>query len=574
MSVRPAWWFLYVLLAGAATTAQELPSEFDGTEILRRADQQSDGTSPVRRIERDGDDDAQGRAADDRVGGIPTLDGRDNNMRLPAMNEAHTALHRYVEPDYADGYAAMAGADRLSARAISNLVNRQTRSRPNPLGLTDYLWQWGQFLDHDIDLTDGADPAEAANIVVPTGDRWFDPARTGAVEITFNRSLYQDLGSPPRREQINEITGWIDASNVYGSSDDRALALRTLDGTGQLKTSSGNLLPFNLDGLSNAGGPSAALFVAGDVRANEQVGLAAMHTLFVREHNRLARRLVAESPQLDGNQIYQRARRLVIGMMQAITFNEFLPALLGPDLIAPYSGYDPGVDAGIMNVFSTAAYRLGHSLLSPTLLRLDENLAEIESGHLSLADAFFAPARLTQEGGIEPILRGLAAQVCQDYDVFVIDEVRNFLFGPPGAGGFDLASLNIQRGRDHGLAGYNDVRAAFGLPRLERFAEVTSDRAVARRLADAYASPDDMDVWVGGLAEDPLPDAMVGELVGAIVAEQFSRLRDGDRFWYERMLTQSEQRLVNRSRLADIIRRNTNIGDELGDRDVFRVDED
>lgn len=572
MTARRVSGILCALLAGAAATAQEVPSEFDGTAVLRRADQQNDGTSPVRRIERNDNSQSRGRN-DNRGAAEPTFDGSANNVGDVSMNEAHTSLSRFVASDYADGYAALAGAQRLSARTISNRVNRQTRSRPNPLGLTDYLWQWGQFLDHDIDLTDGADPAEPANIAVPAGDRWFDPARTGTVEIAFNRSLYQDLGSPPTREQINEITGWIDASNVYGSSDDRASALRTLDGTGQLKTSSGDLLPFNVDGLSNARGDSAELFVAGDVRANEQAGLAAMHTLFVREHNRLARDLAAENPQLGGDQIYQQARRLVIGMMQAVTYNEFLPALLGPDLMGPYEGYDPGVDARIMNVFSTAAYRLGHSLLSPTLLRLDEQMQEIEQGHLSLADAFFSPARLTEEGGIEPILRGLAAQVCQDYDVFVIDEVRNFLFGPPGAGGFDLASLNIQRGRDHGLAGYNEVRSAFGLARKESFDEVTSDRAVARRLAEAYDSPDNMDVWVGGLAEDPLPDAMVGELVGTIVAEQFQRLRDGDRFWYERMLSRSEQRLVNRSQLADIIRRNTDIGDELGDNDVFRLDD-
>lgn len=560
------------VLTATAAVGQELPTALDGTQILRRADQQNDGTSPVRRIERDAAADSRERSTTDRQADDPTFDGSANNVRRQTMNEAHTPLYRFVPADYADGFAAMAGADRLSARIISTRISRQNQSRPNPLGLTDFLWQWGQFLDHDIDLTDGADPAEAANIAVPSGDRWFDPARTGTVEIAFNRSLYEEVGSPPVREQINEITGWIDASNVYGSSEDRAAALRTMDGTGRLRTSDGNLLPFNVDGLSNAGGNSAELFVAGDVRANEQVGLAVMHTLFVREHNRLAEQLAAESPRLDGDAVYEGARRLVSGMMQAITFNEFLPALLGPDLLAPYEGYDSGVDARIMNVFSTAAYRLGHSLLSPTLLRLDADMQEIPQGNLSLADAFFAPARLTQEGGIEPVLRGLASQVCQDYDVFVIDEVRNFLFGPPGAGGFDLAALNIQRGRDHGLAGYNQVRVAFGLPPKASFAEVTSDRAVARRLADAYDTPDDMDVWVGGLAEDPLPDAMVGELVGVIVADQFSRLRDGDRFWYERVLTRSEQRMVDDSTLADIIRRNTDIGAELGDNDVFRLD--
>lgn len=158
--------------------------------------------------------------------------------------------------------------------------------------------------------------------------------------------------------------------------------------------------------------------------------------------------------------------------MQVITYREFLPLLLGPDALRPYQGYDPSADATIMNSFSTAAYRLGQSLLSTTLRRLDANGQTIGAGDLPLRDAFFAPDEIV-EHGIEPLLRGLASQVCQDLDVHVVDDVRNFLFGPPGGGGFDLASLNIQRGRDHGLPGYNDAREGMGLPRVARFNQIS-----------------------------------------------------------------------------------------------------
>ena len=107
--------------------------------------------------------------------------------------------------------------------------------------------------------------------------------------MSFNRSLYDPdtgTGLDNPRQQINEISAWIDASNVYGSDLERATALRTLDGTGRLKTSAGNLLPFNTEGFANAGGSGPTLFLAGDVRANEQIGLTAMHVLFMREHNR------------------------------------------------------------------------------------------------------------------------------------------------------------------------------------------------------------------------------------------------------------------------------------------------
>ena len=502
-----------------------------------------------------------------------SIDGSGNNQSNPDINAAHTPLLRQLSADYADGVAALAGPQRPSAREISNLVNAQTSSQPDLFHASDFLWQWGQFLDHDIDLTDGADPAEPANIPVPASDPFFDPDGTGTVEIAFNRSLYDpasgtDTTNP--RQQLNEITGWIDASNVYGSDAERAAALRTNDGTGRLLTSDGNLLPFNTDGLPNAGGPSATLFLAGDVRANEQVGLTALHTLFMREHNRLAQHIALNQPNLTGDQIYQRARRRVGAQIQVITYQEYLPTLLGPDTISSYSGYDPNVDARIGNVFSTAAYRFGHSAVSATLLRLDQSGNAIPAGHLSLREAFFAPQRLIDEGGIAPVLRGLAGQVGQQIDPYVIDELRNFLFGEPGAGGFDLVALNIQRGRDHGLPSYNTMRQAAGLTPVQSFSDISADAENQSRLAAAYDSVDEIDAWVGGLAEDVLPQAHLGETFSVLLKDQFEALRDGDRFWYARTLSPQARRAVERTRLADIIRRNTTIGNEIAN-DVFHV---
>ncbi len=594
-SVKPLAWSLALaagLTTGTLTTAQEASQaaldqanrQQQADELLRQADESGSDVSPVRRI-RDGrgrgDDNDRGQNEDggDRRGGrqgrSPSIDGSGNNRDFPTANASHTNLARLAAPAYADGISTLAGPHRPSARLVSNQVSAQSEDLPNTMGLTDYLWQWGQFVDHDIDLTDGINPPEPADILVPPGDPWFDPQATGVKRIRLNRSLFDlasGTGVDNPREQINEISGWIDASNVYGSDAERASGLRTLDGTGQLKTSDGNLLPFNTDGLPNAGGESPELFVAGDPRANEQMGLLAMHTLFVREHNRLVQEMAENNPDLSGEQLYQQARTMVIGIMQVITYQEFLPALLGPDALPDYQGYDRRVDSRISNEFSTASYRMGHSLLPPVLLRLNGNMAESRFGHLSLADAFFSPARLAEEGGIEPLLRGLAQQLCQDFDIYVIDEVRNFLFGLPGSGGFDLVSLNIQRGRDHGLPDYNSLRVAMGLQPALSMADISGDPVVVDRLAQTYASPDQIDPWVGGLAEDAAGGGLVGELVGAVIADQFIRLRDGDRYWYTRMLSADQRSEVENTRLADVIRRNTRIGSELGDRDVFRVD--
>ncbi len=205
-------------------------------------------------------------------------------------------------------------------------------------------------------------------------------------------------------------------------------------------------------------------------------------------------------------------------------------------------------------------------MLSPVLRRLDSSNQSI--GDLSLANCFFNPTEISGPG-IECYLRGLARQVDQTVDCYLVDDVRNFLFGPPGAGGFDLASLNIQRGRDHGLPRYNAARLALGLPARTSFSEVTSDAELQGKLAAAYLTPDDMDVWVGGLAEDHVHGGQVGELFYVILADQFRRLRDGDRFWYQTYLPPALVAQLEAQPLSQIIRRNGSIGAELRD-DVFR----
>jgi len=464
-----------------------------------------------------------------------------------------------------------AGAARLSAREVSNIVNREDRAIANPVGASSFLWQWGQFLDHDIDLTDA--DVEPMPIPVPLGDRFFDPTQSGRAVIDFFRSAY-DLrtghvsGSP--REQLNFITSCIDASNVYGSDARRANALRTMDGTGRLRLGPDGLLPMNTEGFPNGGGDSPDLFLGGDVRANEQIGLTALHVVFAREHNRLADALRATRPGWSGERIYHRARAIVGAEMQAITYREFLPVLLGPDALAPYRGYQQDVDPGIANIFSTAAYRVGHTMLNERLLRLQADGRTIPAGVLPLAQAFFRPSLLREAGALEALLRGLAAQRARAVDPFLTDAVRNFLFGRPGAGGFDLAALNIQRGRDHGLPDYNSAREQLGLARKNSFASISSDPDVQDRLEAAYGSVDEIDAWVGGLAEDRVGAGLLGEFFMTVVKRQFENLRDGDAFWYELDLDAQTLAYVESLTLGAIIRMNTEIGEELP-LDVFHA---
>src|SRR5437899_3518833 len=175
-------------------------------------------------------------------------------------------------------------------------------------------------------------------------------------------------------------------------------------------------------------------------------------------------------------------RRICAGERQVITYRQCLRALLGPNALRPYAGYKDAVNSGIATEFSTAAYRIGHTLINGDVEFLDNEGNPIRE-ELDLDDAFFNPDPL-KETGPDPILKYLATDNAQTVDTKIVGDLRNFLFGPPGGGGFDLASLNIQRGRDHGLPDYNSTRVAYGLPRVTDFSQITSDpvRSEERRV--------------------------------------------------------------------------------------------
>uniref|UniRef100_A0A8C4JPC1 Thyroid peroxidase n=1 Tax=Dromaius novaehollandiae TaxID=8790 RepID=A0A8C4JPC1_DRONO len=259
--------------------------------------------------------------------------------------------------------------------------------------------------------------------------------------------------------------------------------------------------------------------------------------------------------------------------IQIITVRDYIPKIIGPDAfnqyIGLYRGYDPTINPTVSNIFSTAAFRFGHATIQPIVKRLNaQYLDDPELPNLHLHEVFFSPWRLIKEGGLDPLLRGLLAHSAkrQVQDQLLNEELTEKLFVLSDNGSLDLASLNLQRGRDHGLPGYNDWREFCGLPKLETETDlntVINNQQVTEKIMELYHNPNNIDVWLGGLVEDFLPGARTGPLFACIIGKQMKALRDGDRFWWENdnVFTEAQKHELRKHSLSRVICENTGISE-------------
>ena len=519
-----------------------------------------------------------------------TVDGTCNNLRNPLFGAAGTPFRRLIPGQYEDGISSQRGALQArsavifragpltppvpSARHVSATVVEDVLQDEIPF--THILMQWGQFLDHDLDFGPELEEECVSCIFTEICEPIFVADRDSKFGIgtaqngdclRFARSSPTCDASPPGsfspREQVNDITSFIDGSMVYGSSDRVSRALREFRG-GRLRvgfTLPGNRqpsLPIDVDGLV-ACPNQINCFLAGDVRANEQISLTTMQTLWMREHNRVANALARINPHWDDERVYQEARKIVGAEIQKITYIDYLPKVLGPAVfdrvIGPYTGYNPEVDASIPNSFSTAAYRYGHSLVRPFFDRLNAGYTPQSVGPLALVNAFFNPGQYNMSQGTDSLLRGLVTTNCRRVDEFMNPTLTSRLFEQPKSPGMDLASLNIQRGRDHGLPPYATWRSfcqrIFGLDLVSDF---ENDLTLVRFL-QVYGSLDTIDLWVGGLAEDRLPNSLLGATFSCLFGLTFVGTREGDRFFYENpgVFTRDQLQEVRQATLSRVI---------------------
>jgi len=406
------------------------------------------------------------------------------------------------------------GTHRPNPRHVSDGLCEQGHGPPhNHCGLNMMAMVWGQFVDHTITLVQ-----TNSSVVIPI---------SGAADILQSR---YELDCEGHAQQINSLSSFIDASSVYGSDDSMASWLREHSG-GRMKTGHYSYG----QGFPSADGQT---YVAGDVRATEHSLLAAVHTLFLREHNWCAARLGHDHPHWDDEKVYQKCRAIVGSEIQAITYRHFLPSLLGHPL--PPACYDPMEDPRVANEFSAAAYRFGHSMVTDVLDLRHPQSGE-RAGHVELRDAFFSETPTSgvfTSHGPAYLLMGAASQACNEIDTQIVPALRNFLFTPstdPHAEPMDLAAMNIARGRDHCLPSYSHMRWMMGKGDVGGWSDITSDTGMWERMRGVYGEGGygDMDLWVGVLAEDHGEGACVGPTLGAMLKKQFQAIRNGDAHYYE-----------------------------------------
>ncbi|KAM4746405.1 eosinophil peroxidase-like [Anableps anableps] len=544
-----------------------------------------------------------------------------NNIKNPRWGASNIPFLRWLPAEYEDEITTPKGWThdlRVNnhllplVRNVSNRIlataNSDVDSDPLYTHLVTIFAQW---TDHDVTFTphspsirsfnDGIDCEKSCANTEPCFPIEFptdDPRIQDRSEecMPFSRSAPacgsgntgHIFGSPTVRQQMNTLTAFIDVGQVYGSDESKARMLRDLSTDQGLlrvnedhKDNGRDLLPFTTMGanmcatrrrMTNHDNAEEVLcFVAGDDRTNENIALASFHTLMMREHNRLARALAQLNPHWDGERLYQEARKIMGGYFQVITYRDWLLHIVGPEAmsrqLSTYPGYNENIDPSIANVFATAAYRFAHLMVQPFIFRLDENYQDHPDYPTQLIHrTMFAPWRIVFEGGLDPVLRGLVGRQAKlnTQSHMMTEELRDRLFKFSVELALDLGSLNLQRGRDHGLPGYNKWREFCGLsqPRtLSELAEVLNNTDLARGLLDLYGTPDNIDPWLGGVAEPFVRGGRVGPLFACLIATQFQNIREGDRFWWENdgVFTEAQRASLRETSLARIICDNTGI---------------
>ena len=510
-------------------------------------------------------------------------DGSGNNIANNDWGAVNSQINRLTSSSFNDNISKMAHPEYENPRIISNQVCVETIATPSPLGLSNMNVLWSEFINNDMQLTTHQDSSheggmEEAHIPIPIDDEIMNPggvedSRIKYLRTEFISSTGDDEENP--REYPNEASSWIDGGSIYSFSVEFQDYLRSGEG-GHLKVTDvdgWDMVPGHItEYVESVSGDEPNLqFFIGDSRNLEHIGLTSLQVLFIREHNRIADGLSERNSDWNDEQIFQRTKKIVQAEIQAITYNEYLPSI-GINLDY-YCDYNSTIKPHLSNEYILLAAFATGSQMADGWLQFDEGLNETAGGHLDLRDGFWTSSSLIEVGGIDTTIRGAAYDTQREMDLPVIPSLRNLMSGAMWGGWMDDCAMDIQRGRDRGITDYNSLREGLGLDRVTNWSDISSDVDSQQKLASAYPDVDSIDAYIGVMAEDRLESSIYGETQQMLVLDQFQRVRDGDRFWYENDAElNSLTSEFNSLRLSDIILRNTEI--ESIQCDVFFAESD
>ncbi|XP_027853231.2 peroxidase-like [Aphis gossypii] len=497
-----------------------------------------------------------------------SFDGSCNNLQQPGWGSVNTALVRLLPAAYQDGESrprlTSFGRVLPSARLIRTTLFPE-RNVPD-IRFTLAVMQWAQVVAHDVTLlTEKSAPDCCASngkllpietlhpncfpIPVPANDHFY--SRFGTACLPAKRTVSSDdFGCTLKPQQkVIATTHFLDASLVYGATGQTAGNLRSFR-AGRMRaqiTRDGRMFMPNVNTPTqscNVATNTEVCYRSGDGRVNQHPDMAVSQVALLRLHNFLVTEFAQLNPQWNDEILYQEARKFVIAIIQHITYNEFLPILLGENYvrengISPlkqgYSNlYNSNINPSTLASFAGGAFRSLHSLV-PSVFNLVNEDRENGGAPTRFSEWMNKPGIIQRPGNYDMFLRGIATQPQQAQDIFFSEEITDLLFRANGPLGQDLVAKDIQRGRDMGIPSYNHFRTLCGLPKATSFDDIRDvmDEERIERLAKIYPTVDDIDYLVGGMLERIIPGTLTTPSFRCVLGEGFFRYKAGDRFFYE-----------------------------------------
>ncbi|KAM6960644.1 dual oxidase 2 [Aplochiton taeniatus] len=490
---------------------------------------------------------------------VPRYDGWYNNVGYPNRGAVGSRLSRILPARYSDGvYQPLKEPQLPNSRVISNLITKGTPGQPSTRNQTVLSVFFGYHVVFEIlDSRQPGCPPEFMHILIPKGDPVFDPTSTGKVLLPFQRGPWdKESGQSPNnpRTQVNLVTSWLDGSSIYGPSRSWSDTLRYFSGGLLVSGSEWNMpkrggerfLMWSAADPTTGQHDSQGLYVLGNAWANENAFTLAEGIIWFRYHNYIASQLHEKHREWSDEDLFQNARKTVVATFQNIALYEWLPGYLGNKKLPLYPGYQKFVDPGISPEFQFAAIRFGTTMVPPGVymrnrtchFRKVVNLDGRVSPAMRLCNSFWNRQNPNLKSGqdIDDLIFGMTSQIAEREDNVVVEDLRDYMYGPMRFSRSDLVAMTIQRGRDTGLPSYSQVREAIGLTPAKTFGEInpelnrTNPQLIAK-LAELYGGDiSKLELFPGGLLESL--DGP-GPVFTSIIMDQFEHIRNGDRFWFE-----------------------------------------